>query len=438
MGSTEKRLVCGSPCLEGLILNVLLPLALFSALDEHWAGLPVWILPWVLLFWYLVRFVQAWRHGELRHFLYLHVVALVPVTLASLLVTPLVILQFVGMFNGVADPFSGFIAIGLLAVVGMFLFFLLLPLVIWLVKRWLPGRPDFAHAWRDTMLGLLGLSLVSMMPIELLSAVDSWLAKQASPPPAPEVVVHPAADTPGLRWVLWVPEEADQQNHFAIMACRPTDGFRVGKLFQVTDCVLVDGGELLTEGGGASRVFRPERIRMALKDATRVICMHERQGMSSETGLCHRAVFAPAPDRESSTNMPTEGYLLLWGLLIEFPRPSAGVLSEASLELCLPQWLPEQREQCMVIDGTSLDPRHPARRGLFHNTDQLFHPTDPRMRDLPADSGYRLYLHLRILREGDIIGIGARYAIEHDDYYPVTLPPIPVLAPAREGAEGKS
>ena len=403
--------------LEALALNLLLAASAVSALDSHyWAGLPVWPAPWVLVGWYLARLFLAWRGGGLGHFLRWHLLALVPATAASAIGTIVALPFAIPLLGEAADAGpAGIILLALAVIPFMYAYFIALPAGVWVTRRWLPGRPAFARAWRDTMLGLTGLSLVTAAPMLGVH----WLAERA-PMPEPVVVVHPAASSPGIRWMLafLLPE----QGRYKLEQCRQTGSTDINGMVSVTGCHVVGRGHLFKGNYVRSWLFDPARLLPILhaQGGGLFLCQGDQP---AESRYCRR-VWIPATPAADSSNWPRDSITLGWELVVQPPRLPDGKPSDMRIEACKPAWLPRERGQCVVVSGILL-PASGRGVALVADAGNLFHPRDPRLRQLLADPGHGLYLHV-LSEQGDAWSrFGVRPAQPRDDYYPLRIPPFP-------------
>lgn len=405
--------------LEALVLNLLLAVSTLSALDGHWAGFPVWPAPWVLGIWYLARLFRAWRGGRLGHFLRWHLLALVPATAASVIGT-IVALPFVIPLLGEAAGagLAGIIFVALAALPFMWAYFIALPAGVWFTRRWLPGRPAFARAWRDTMLGLAGLFIVTAAPM-----LGVHRLAERAPMPEPVVIVHPEKESPGVRWVL--KPYPLEPGRYTLAQCRqagPPDQYTLR--VPVADCRVVDHGQLFeVRGGSPFQLFDPTRLPPAghAKGDGLFLC----QGNAVDGGNpCYR-VWIPATPATDPFSGSKDAFPMEWKLAVQPPRLlNPKLINERRIEACKPAWLPRQWQKCMHVSFLGL-PISGSGEALTDNIDQLFNPGEPRLRVLLADPGHRLYLHVASDRPDTWSRLGIRPAPLRIDYYPLRIPPFP-------------
>ncbi len=406
----------GAGLLEAITLNLLLVAANLSALDSRWAGWPVWPASWALCAWYLTRLFLAWRHGWLSHFLLWHVIALLPLIAASVIGTILALPFVLPVLSEAADAgLSGIFLLVFAALPLMWSFFFALPLAVWLTRRWLPGRPAFGHAWRDTVLGLTGLSLITLLPMFGMRQLAELV-----PCPEPEVVVHPAEEYRVIHWVLNA--NPHDMGRYTLEQCQQTaPQNRYGYTVPVSDCRVVDQGRLF-EGEIHFQLFDPAKLpkgwhrqRLGL-----FLCRRHRQGGN---GSCNLA-WIPATPAENPSTWPRDAILLNWGLVGSPPRlPDRRILG-MRIEACKSMWLPGRREQCMGVSDLFLSA---PGSGMFltSDIDNLFYPRNQRLQELLAGPDQVLYLHVWSEQDDIWSRLGMRPAQRRDDYYPLRILPFP-------------
>ncbi len=413
-GESDRQTGGGAALLEAIILNLLLVAASLSALDSHWAGWPVWPAPWALCAWYLTRLCLAWRHRWLSHFLLWHVIALLPMVAASVIGTVLALPFVLPVLSEAADAGpAGILLLVFAAMPLMWSFFLSLPLAVWLTRRWLPGRPPFGHAWRNTILGLTGLFLITLLPMVGMRQIAELI-----PWPQPVVIVHPAEEYRTVQWVLSA--NLQDMRLFTLEQCWQTAPHnQYDYTVPVSDCRVVVKGRLF-DGEIRFQLFDPAKLPKNWRRLELFLCRRHRPNGS---GSCNRAWIPPTPAGDPS-RWPRDGILLNWGLAVSPPRLLEGRLLAVRIEACKPVWLPGIREQCMGVSDLFLPPpgSGPA---VTSDIENLFHTRNRRLQNLLADPDHRLYLHVWSKQDDIWSRLSLRPAQRRDDYYPLRIPPFP-------------